>query len=65
MPNLFLSETRAYPYDIDDIALYYANVGQMAPAETLELLAFAFPLLLLLREALMTGRDRSASSDYN
>lgn len=54
--HLFLGKTRADADDVDHIPLDNSNVGEMPPAQSLQLLLFSVALLLLLRQALVAGK---------
>ncbi len=58
---LFLSESRSQPDDIYYIALHNTYVRELAASKGVELLPFAFALLLLLRQALVTNDKRVMS----
>ena len=61
-PYLFLSEPRSQPDDIYYITLNNAYVRELAAPKSVQLLPFTFPLLLLLRQALVTNDKRSCQS---
>lgn len=51
---LFLSKSRTYPKNVNDISLYDTYICELTSAQRFKLFAFTFALLLLLRQTFVT-----------
>jgi len=59
--NLLLREPGIHVDDVRNITLYNANVDKLSSSQHVQILAFPFSLLLLLRQTLVTARSVSNS----